>query len=175
MQCPCLLHLLPRWERWLVWCIMYFWTFSHNAGLSWWSSVLMTEAMVLKGGLGSTCIAKLVNHNCSENGGEDVLQSHPRDYTFQWTCHFSLLWSNLIISDFELWGDSLWELTYLMPFTLSQHMFAYSKPYAIQLNLILDSSFLCCAWLHCHTHVHHTCLCFSSILPLPCGCLMLLF
>ena len=27
----------------------------------------------------------------------------------------------------------------------------------LKLNLILDSSFLCCAWLCCHTHAHHTC------------------
>ena len=34
---------------------------------------------------------------------------------------------------------------------------SHGKPYAIKLNLILDSSFLCCAWLCCRTHVHHTC------------------
>ena len=33
----------------------------------------------------------------------------------------------------------------------------HGKPYAIKLNLILDSSFPCCAWLYCHTHAHHTC------------------
>ena len=33
----------------------------------------------------------------------------------------------------------------------------HGKPYAIKLNFILDSSFLCCAWLCCHTHAHHTC------------------
>ena len=48
----------------------------------------------------------------------------------------------------------------------------HGKPCSIKLNLILDSSFLCCAWLCCHTHAHHTCLCFSSILPPPCSCIM---
>ena len=30
----------------------------------------------------------------------------------------------------------------------------HGKPYAIKPNFILDSSFLCCAWLCCHTHVY---------------------
>ena len=50
----------------------------------------------------------------------------------------------------------------------------HGKPCSIKLNLILDSSFPCCAWLCYHTHAHHTCLCFPSILPLPCSCIMLL-
>ena len=33
----------------------------------------------------------------------------------------------------------------------------HGKPYGIKLNFILDSSFLCCTWLCCHIHVHHTC------------------
>ena len=58
------------------------------------------------------------------------------------------------------------------------HIFTYmclphGKPYAIKLNFIVDSSFPCYAWLCCHTHAHHTYSCFSSILPLPCSCLML--
>ena len=32
----------------------------------------------------------------------------------------------------------------------------HGKPCSIKLNFILDSSFLCYAWLCCHTHVHHT-------------------
>ena len=40
-------------------------------------------------------------------------------------------------------------------------------------NFILDSSFLCCAWLCCHTHAFASCSCFSSILLLPCSCIML--
>ena len=46
----------------------------------------------------------------------------------------------------------------------------HGEPCFIKLNLILDSSFLCCAWLCCHTHAHLTC--FSSILPPPCGHIM---
>ena len=45
---------------------------------------------------------------------------------------------------------------------------------SIKPNFILDSSFLCYAWLCCHTHVLTSWLCFSSILPLPCSCIMLL-
>ena len=37
----------------------------------------------------------------------------------------------------------------------------HGKPCSIKSNFILDSSFLCCAWLCCHTHAHHTC----SMLP----------
>ena len=33
----------------------------------------------------------------------------------------------------------------------------HGKPYSIKPNLILDSSFPCCAWLCCHIHAHHTC------------------
>ena len=50
----------------------------------------------------------------------------------------------------------------------------HGKPCSIKLNLILDSSFPCCAWLCCHTHAFASCSCFSSILLLPCGCIMLL-
>ena len=49
----------------------------------------------------------------------------------------------------------------------------HGKSYFIKPNFILDSSFPCCAWLCCHTHAHPSCSCFSSILPLPCGCIML--
>ena len=38
----------------------------------------------------------------------------------------------------------------------------HGKPYAIELNVILDSSSLCCAWLCCHTHAHHI---FHASLP----------
>ena len=41
--------------------------------------------------------------------------------------------------------------------TLTNTCLPHGKPYAIKLNSILDSSFPCCAWLCCHTHVHHTC------------------
>ena len=34
---------------------------------------------------------------------------------------------------------------------------SHGKPCSIKLNFILDSLFPCCAWLCCHTHVHHTC------------------
>ena len=49
----------------------------------------------------------------------------------------------------------------------------HGEPCFIKPNFILDSSFLCCAWLCYHTHVLSSCSCFSSILPLPCGCIML--
>ena len=73
--------------------------------------------------------------------------------------NFSLfILSYLTISDFKPWGDSLWELTYLMPFTISQNTcMPHGEPCSIKLNLILDSSFLCCTWLCYHIHAHHTC------------------
>ena len=58
--------------------------------------------------------------------------------------------------------------------TVTNMCLPQGKPCSIKPNLILDSLFLCCAWLCCHTHVHHTCLCFSSILPPPRSCIMLL-
>ena len=75
----------------------------------------------------------------------------------QQTCQFFTLWSNLIISDFTLWGDSLQDLTYLTPFTFTNMCLPHGKPYTIKPNFILDSSFPCFAWLCCHTHAHHTC------------------
>ena len=50
----------------------------------------------------------------------------------------------------------------------------HGEPYSIKLNLFLDSSFHAAhgyaATYMCITHV----LCFSSILPPPCSCIMLL-
>ena len=77
-----------------------------------------------------------------------------RNYIQMDITNFSLfILSYLIVSDFKLWGDSLWELTYLFTNMCLPH----GKPCSIKLNLILDSSFPCCAWLCCHTHAHHTC------------------
>ena len=71
--------------------------------------------------------------------------------------NFSLS-SYLIISDFKPWGDSLQELTYLTPFTVSQTCVCLMVNLVLlNLNFILDSSFPCCAWLCCHTHAHYTC------------------
>ena len=50
----------------------------------------------------------------------------------------------------------------------------HGKPCFIKPNFILDSLFPCCAWLYCHTHVFSLSSCFSSILPPPCSCIMLL-
>ena len=88
--------------------------------------------------------------------------------------NFSLLiLSYLIISDFEPWGDSLWELTYLMPFIISQTRVRLMAN-LVSLNLTLFLTVHFCA-VHgyaathmCITHV----LCFLSILPLPCGCII---
>ena len=49
----------------------------------------------------------------------------------------------------------------------------HGKPCFIEPNFILDSLFPCCVWLCCHTHAFTSCPCFFSILPLPCGCIML--
>ena len=50
----------------------------------------------------------------------------------------------------------------------------HGEPCYIKPNFILDSSFLYCAWLCCHTHAFSSCLCFFSVLPPPCSCIMLL-
>ena len=82
-----------------------------------------------------------------------------RDYIQMDLVNFSLfILSYLTISDLKLWGDSLWELTYLMTFTISQTCVCLMVNLVLlKLNFILDSSFPCCAWLCCHTHAHHTC------------------
>ena len=121
-----------------------------------------------------------VGHDDSylENGGKPLYNC--RDVTVPLTGitsnglsqFFSFLLSYLIFSDFELWGDSPQELTYLMTFTNT--CLSHGEPCFIKPNFILDSSFPCCAWLCCHTHAPPSCPYFSSILPLPCGCIMLL-
>ena len=105
-----------------------------------------------------------------------VLQSHSKGLHFNGLSQFSFF--HLILSNhFRLWTMRSFSTRTHLSHAL--HIFTntclpHGKPCSIKLNLILDSSFLCCAWLCCHTHVHHTCLCFSSILPLPCGRIMLL-
>ena len=90
--------------------------------------------------------------------------------------NFSLfILSYLVILDFEPWGDSLWELTYLTTFTISQTCVCLMANLVL-LNLTL---FLTVHFRAVHgyaaTHMRFThVLCFSSILPLPCGCIMLL-
>ena len=86
-----------------------------------------------------------------------VLRSYPQGLHLNGLSQFHFS-SYLIVSDFEPWGNSLWELTYLTTFTISQtHVCLMAKPCSIKPNFILDSSFLCCAWLCYHTHVYHTC------------------
>ena len=83
--------------------------------------------------------------------------------------NFSLLF---ILSD-------LFRLQTMKRFSTRTHLFhalhhfmnmclPHGEPCSIKPNFILDSSFLHCAWLCCHTHAP----CFSSILPLPCSCIM---
>ena len=91
---------------------------------------------------------------------------------FQWTCYFSPLWSYLIFQT-SICEEILHKNLLISHLSHFHNMcLPHGKPYAIKLNFILDSSFLCCAWLCCYTHVHSSCLCFSSILSPPCGCLM---
>ena len=88
--------------------------------------------------------------------------------------NFSLfILSYLIISDFKLWGDSLWDLTYLMPFTFSQICVCLmANLVLLNLNLFLTVHFHAeHGYAATHMHITHV-LCFSSILPPPCGCIM---
>ena len=105
-----------------------------------------------------------------------VLRSHPQGlHLNRLNQFFSFILSYLIISDFKPWGDSLWELTYLTTFTISQtHVCLMANLVLLNLTLFLTVHF-CTVHGYAATHMHiaHV-LCFSSILPLPCGCIMLL-
>ena len=103
-----------------------------------------------------------------------VLWSHSKGLPFQQTCHFFFLSSYLILSFQTLNHEEILYENSLISHPLHFHntCLPHGKPYLIKLNFIFDSSFPCCAWLCCHTHVSSSCLCFSSILPLPCSCIM---
>ena len=103
-----------------------------------------------------------------------LLQSHPKGLHLMDLVNFSLVL--LILSDY-------FRLQTMRRFSMRTHLshtihtftnmcLPHGEPYSIKPNFIPDSSFPCCAWLCCHTHAHHTCLCFFSILPPPCGCIM---
>ena len=103
-----------------------------------------------------------------------LLQSHSlRLLSNRLSQFFLFSLSYLINSDFELWGDSLWELTYLTAFTTSQTC-VYLMANLVPLNLTLFLTVHFCA-MHgyaathmCFPYVHAS----SSILPPPCGCIM---
>ena len=105
---------------------------------------------------------------------EILLWSHLRDYTFNRLSQFFTL--HLILSDcFRLQTVKRFSIKTHLSHTL--HHFTniclpHGEPCSIKPNFILGSSFLCCAWLCCHTHAHPTCSCFSAILPPPCSCIM---
>ena len=99
-----------------------------------------------------------------------------RDYFQTDLTNFSL--SSYLIWSFQtlkLWGDSLWELTYLTPFIISPTCVCLmANLVLLNLTLFLTVHF-CAVHGHAVTHMHIThVLCFSSILPLPCSCIMLL-
>ena len=73
--------------------------------------------------------------------------------------NFSLSFlSYLIVSDFEPWGDSLRELTYLMPFTISQtHVCLMVNPILLNLILFLTVHFRAVYGYAATTHAHYTC------------------
>ena len=54
--------------------------------------------------------------------------------------------------------ENLYEISLILHPSHFYHIcLPHGKPYINKLNFILDSSFLCCAWLCCHIHVHHIC------------------
>ena len=58
------------------------------------------------------------------------------------------------LSDFELWGDSLWELTYLTPFTISQTCVCLmANLVLLNLTLFLTVHF-CAVHGYAATHMH---------------------
>ena len=104
-----------------------------------------------------------------------MLQSHSKELHFNRLSQFFSFF--LILSDhFTLQTVRRFSMRTHLSHAFFHHFtnmcLPHGEPCFIKPNLILDSSFPCCAWLCCHTHAHHTCLCFSSILPPPCGCIM---
>ena len=85
-----------------------------------------------------------------------VLRSHLRDYTFNGLNQFfSFLSDHFRLRTMRRFSTRthLSHALHIFTNTCSPH----GKPCSIKLNLILDSSFPCCAWLCCHTHAHHMC------------------
>ena len=82
------------------------------------------------------------------------------DYISMDLVNFFFSLSYLIISDFKLWGDSLWELIYLTPFTISQTCVCLMAN-LVSLNLTV---FLTVPFHAVHgyaaTHAHSSCSCF---------------
>ena len=88
-----------------------------------------------------------------------LLWSHLRDYTFNGLSQF---FTPYLIS------SNSFRLQTVRRFSMRTHLFhalhifmdtclPHDEPCSIKLNFILDSSFLCCAWLCHHTYAHHTC------------------
>ena len=76
------------------------------------------------------------------------------DYIQMDLVNFSLfILSYLIISDFELWGDSLWELTYLTTFAISQTTCVCLMANLVLLNLNLFLTVHFCA-VHGYAATH---------------------
>ena len=101
-----------------------------------------------------------------------LLRSHLRDYSSnRLSQFFSFTLSYLIIS----------ELRTMRRFPTRTHLshtlhhftntcLPHGRPCSIKLNLILDSSFSCCAWLCCHTHDPNKNMRFLKLAHiLPCG------
>ena len=87
-----------------------------------------------------------------------VLQSHSKGLCFNGLSQFSFF--HLILSDhFRLQTvrrfSTRTHLSHALHILMNMCS-PHGKPCSIKLNLILDSSFLCCARLCCHTHAHHT-------------------
>ena len=91
-----------------------------------------------------------------------MLQSYHRNTIFHGLIAFSLF--DLILSlQTSNCKKNLYEISLILhPSYFHNTCLPHGKPYAIKPNFILDSSFLCYAWLCCHTHVHHTC--YASLL-----------
>ena len=88
-----------------------------------------------------------------------LLWSHLRDYTFNRLSQFF---------SFHLILSNHFRLRTMRRFSTRTHLsralhhftntcLPHGEPCFIKPNFIPDSSFPCCAWLCCHTHVHHTC------------------
>ena len=126
------------------------WSFCHAAFPTPWLQTIYHGIIM------SSIIWHPSDNNCP---WPQLLWSHHRNYTFNRLSQFFSF--HLILSDhFRL--RTVRRFSTRTHLSHALHIFTntclpHDKPCSIKLNFIFNSSFLCCAWLCCHTHAHHTC------------------
>ena len=171
------------------WCAIMDYTFLIDGGIILWESrkqELITSllCMLLKRPFGfNNSLARCSNLSHTQwLSMATTLQSHSLGLLFNRLSEFfSFPLSYLIFSDFEPWGDfpKGTHLSHTL-YHFTNTCLSHGEPCSIKPNFILDSSFLCCAWLCCYTHVTSSCYaslpfcyhhvvasCYSVLLCLP--------